>query len=159
MVRVLRRLAIVALFATACGPGAATSLGGPQAADTRLDPTERIVRLHVAIDELRDDPDATAVALELSRAATWIARAEALTRTKTDPDLRDLLLETAEGQVTMVRSRLALERSTRRLHGRNGGAPPDRNGDTLPPPKLRRDDADASPPPPSPEAAPSTEAP
>ncbi len=125
MVRLLRHashsargsLAAVALVVAACGE--TVSPAGPVAAEARLDPTERIVRLHVAIVELRDDPDASGTSIELSRADTWVARAEALARTHTDPGLRDLLLETAEGQVTMVRSHAALKKSTRALHDRD----------------------------------------
>lgn len=174
MVRLLTRprpgaLAIALLLAlAACGSGAASTLGGPQAADARLDPTERIVRLHVAINELRDDPDAAGTAVELSRAATWVARAEALTRTKTDPDLRDLLLDTAEGQVTMVRSHAALRRSSRSLQERHPGALPlrDHTGDAPSRPPLpspaeahRGDDADASAAPSVTTSAAPTEAP
>lgn len=132
MVRILtfrRRLCRTAFLAsltivTACS--APYSNVGPVAADSRLDPTERVVRLHVAVAELRDDPDAAGAAIELSRAETWVARAEALARTRTDPELRDLLLETAEGQITMVRSHVALRRGTRLLHER--GRPAARSG-------------------------------
>lgn len=119
MVRILKRLALVAscIALAGCAPPPGTQ--GPTAADPRLDPTERIVRLHVAVGELRDDPDAVGAAIELSRAETWVARAEALARTHTDPPLRDLLLDTAEGQITMVRSQVALRKSARALHDRD----------------------------------------
>jgi len=152
-----KRLLVLACALAACAPAATSSLGGPQAADARLDPTERIVRLHVATAELRDDPDAQGAAIELSRAATWIARAEALTRTKTDPDLRDLLLDTAEGQITMVRSHVALKRSARALDERRPGGR-SRRADPSAPPALPHDDADASAPLATPSAEP-TEAP
>jgi hypothetical protein len=141
--------AIAAVTCAGCGEARPTD---PRAADARFDPTERIVRLKVALTELRDDPDASGSSIEVSRAETWVARAEALTRTHTDPELRDLLLETAEGQVTMVRSAIALRKSTRALGGR---APSSKRGpeparpapapetDALPPP------AGAPAPPPS----------
>lgn len=104
--------ALAALLSAGCAEARSPE---PRAADARFDPTERIVRLKVALTELRDDPDASGSSIEVSRAETWVARAEALTRTHTDPELRDLLLETAEGQVTMVRSSIALRKSTRAL--------------------------------------------
>lgn len=85
---------------TACAP---SSPPGATAADARLDPTERAVQLRVALGELKETrPDLPA--LEVARAEAWLARAETLTRLSSSPELRDLLLDTAAGQVTLLRS-------------------------------------------------------
>lgn len=136
-------LAIAAMVSAGCAEARSAD---PRAADARFDPTERIVRLKVALTELRDDPDASGSSIEVSRAETWVARAEALTRTHTDPELRDLLLETAEGQVTMVRSAIALRKSTRALGAR---APAPKRA-----PEPARPAPETSALPPTPEGAP-----
>lgn len=139
---------IAALVAAGCAEARSAD---PRAADTRFDPTERIVRLKVALADLRDDPDASGSSIEVSRAETWVARAEALTRTHTDTDLRDLLLETAEGQVTMVRSAIALRKSTRALGARGPASKraPETSRPTPEPPALPPPAAGAPAPPPS----------
>jgi hypothetical protein len=100
-------LVLVGTTACSSAPPATSS----RARDLSLDPTERAVRLRLSLTELREDPLAEGSSLEILRAEAWISRAEALARTGADPALRDLLLETAEGEVVLVRSAAALRKS------------------------------------------------
>jgi len=100
-------VAVSAATAAACAPLFAATPSGPRAADPRLDPTERAVQLRVALAALKEEhPDLSP--LEVTRAEAWLDRAEALTRASTNPELRDLLLDTAEGQLTLLRSEVPL---------------------------------------------------
>lgn len=100
-------VAVATASAAACAPLLAAGPSGPRAPDPRLDPTERAVQLRVALAALKEEhPDLSP--LEVTRAEAWLDRAEALTRTSTNPELRDLLLDTAEGQLTLLRSEVSL---------------------------------------------------
>lgn len=120
-------VAVAAASAAACAPLLAAGPSGPRAPDPRLDPTERAVQLRVALAALKEErPDLSP--LEVTRAEAWLDRAEALTRLSTNPELRDLLLDTAEGQLTMLRSEVGLARAeagaaTRDASTPDGGAP------------------------------------
>lgn len=107
------RLAALGWLAVTCGTACSSTppVTSSRARDLSLDPTERAVRLRLSLVELREDPLAEGSSLELLRTEAWISRAEALTRTGADPSLRDLLLETAEGEVVLVRSAAALRKS------------------------------------------------
>ena len=106
-------LSVVALGA--CSPPQSAA-GSASPGDPRLDPTERAVRLRVALTALQPSREELPT-VEFSRAESWLARAELLTRAGADPELRDLLLDTAEGQLTLMRSHIALQRTIRTPSG------------------------------------------
>lgn len=128
------RLAALACLAATCATACSSAppVTSSRARDLSLDPTERAVRLRLSLAELREDPLAEASSLELLRAEAWISRAEALARTGADPSLRDLLLETAEGEVVLVRSAAALRKSRLTLGPRapRDGVPTERERPT-----------------------------
>jgi hypothetical protein len=110
----------VALATVGCGRNEAED--PPRAADLRADPGERIMVLRAAIRVAEADRDAKTVAIEIERSGAWGAKAETLHRAEENPSLRDLLLDTAEGQLSAIRARYALERA-RRGEPRSGGRP------------------------------------
>ena len=125
MVGILKSLGValgltVAFSAVGCGRNEAED--PPRPADLRADPGERIMTLRAATRVVEADADAKLVALELERLAGWLAKAETLYRADENPSLRDLLLDTAEGQLSAIRARYALERA-RRGEPRSGTRP------------------------------------
>ncbi len=127
------------LALTACS--SAPPVTSSRARDLSLDPTERAVRLRLSLSDLREDPLAEGSSLELLRAEAWIARAEALARTGADPSLRDLLLETAEGEVVLVRSAAALRKSRLTLGPRATPVASETATEPEPPPPRVLDDS------------------
>jgi len=116
MVGILKSIGValgLAVLATAVGCGRNEAEDPPRPADLRADPGERIMALRAAARVVEADADAKTVALELERIAGWLAKAETLYRADENPSLRDLLLDTAEGQLSAIRARYALERARR----------------------------------------------
>ncbi|MBL9108496.1 MAG: hypothetical protein JNM74_04470 [Myxococcales bacterium] len=124
----------MALAAVGCGRNEAED--PPRPADLRADPGERIMVLRAASRVVEGDPDAKIVALELERLSGWLAKAETLYRADENPSLRDLLLDTAEGQLSAIRARYALERA-RRGEPRSGARPTSPELSALPKGSIR----------------------
>ncbi|MBL0197293.1 MAG: hypothetical protein IPQ09_24315 [Myxococcales bacterium] len=132
--RSLVALAAACGLAAACAPLLAAGQTGPHAPDPRLDPTERAVQLRVALTALKEEHPGLQP-LEVTRAEAWLDRAEALTRSSTNPELRDLLLETAEGQLTMLRSEVRLTPPPHGGAGAEAGATRDATTGDAPTPR------------------------
>lgn len=116
MVRILSSIGValgLTVVATTVGCGRNEAEDPPRAADLRADPGERLMGLRAVTRVLEAEPDAKLVALELERVGGWLAKAETLYRADENPSLRDLLLDTAEGQLSAIRARYALERARR----------------------------------------------
>lgn len=115
MVRLLSRLALVtavALVANGCGAHAAEA---PLAPDTHADPGERILRLRASARAISRETDGGHGEVELERVEAWTQKAESLFRAESDPSLRDLLLDTAEGELSALRARIVLARARQNL--------------------------------------------
>lgn len=125
MVGILRSIGValgLSVVAATVGCGRNEAEDPPRAADLRADPGERLMSLRAVTRVLEAEPDAKLVALELERIGGWLAKAETLYRADENPSLRDLLLDTAEGQLSAIRARYALERA-RRGEPRSGARP------------------------------------
>lgn len=108
----LSRTALAALCAVALACGRKEP-EFPAPIDISQDPPERIIRDRAALATVKANPFATQVSLEIKRVEGWLAKAEALANSNSNPKLRDLLLETAEGQIAAIQSHYAFGRAPR----------------------------------------------
>lgn len=115
MVRLLIGLSLGSLVALTSLSGCARGESGFVVADPRADPGERILQLRASARSLAEDlsrgeKNERRSQVELLRFESFVAKAEALFRAGLDPELRDLLLDTAEGELSTVKALLARER-------------------------------------------------
>jgi hypothetical protein len=125
MVRLLIGLALGTVVAFSSLSGCARGEAGFVVADPRADPGERILQLRAAarslVDELPRGEGERRTQVELVRFESFVAKAEALFRAGQDPELRDLLLDTAEGELSTLKAIHAREKvraETRAVSGR-----------------------------------------
>lgn len=101
------------------GAVASTTLVGcgahPNYPTTARDPGERIVLARAALDRQRTSPWAPEVALDARRAEQWIDQAAARLGQGPADEQVDLLLTTAEGQLSVIETYFARRDAERRL--------------------------------------------
>ena len=114
MVRLLIGLSLGSVLAFSSLSGCARGEAGFVVADPRADPGERILKLRASArslsDELSRGENERRAQVELLRFESFVAKAEALFRAGQDPELRDLLLDTAEGELTTLKAIRAREK-------------------------------------------------
>lgn len=126
MVRILVAATLLSLAQLSLGCGASDR--PPAFAVPRSDPGERILQIRASARAIFGDPrTARTATIEYARVESYIAKAEFLFRSNSEPALRDLLLDTAEGELSSVKARAALARakSNPALHPAHDPTPPE----------------------------------
>lgn len=94
--------------------GCARGEAGFVVADPRADPGERILKLRASAKSLSEEvprgEGGRRSEVELLRFEAFVAKAETLFRAGQDPELRDLLLDTAEGELSTLKAIHAREK-------------------------------------------------
>lgn len=124
MVRLLIGVTLGTMIALSGLAGCARGETGFVVADPRADPGERILQLRASarslVEDLSRGENLRRSQVELLRFESFVAKAEALFRAGHDPELRDLLLDTAEGELSTIKALLAREKvraETRAISG------------------------------------------
>lgn len=124
MVRLLIGFVLGAVVVLSSLSGCARGEAGFVVADPRADPGERILKLRASArslsEELPRGEGQRRFEVELHRFESFVAKAESLFRAGLDPELRDLLLDTAEGELSTLKAIHAREKVRAELRAASG---------------------------------------